>query len=195
MLNILVTGVGGQGTVLFARLIGSAAISSGYAVKGTETIGMAQRGGSVVSHLRIGELINSPLIPLEKADLIIAFEPAEAVRSLPYLSKEGKLLTLDAPIQPVTASLTGKGYEAAEMLGFLKANVSNLSVLSSAELARGSGSAKVINVAMLGFVLAKGWLPFEEEALLAVLNERIPKRFLELNIKALNTGKEYAQWN
>ena len=109
MLNVMLTGVGGQGTVLAAKVLAQAAQEKGWHVRTAETIGMAQRGGSVVSHVRMGnegEEVLSPLIAEETADMIIAFEPAEGARMLPYLGKDGVLVTAETAIQPVTAALT-----------------------------------------------------------------------------------------
>ena len=106
--NILLCGVGGQGTVLASKLIAEAAMRRGFAVRTAETIGMAQRGGCVASHVRIGHEIHSPLIPNASADLIIGFEPAEAIRALPYLKKDGAVVASRKRIQPVTAALGGK---------------------------------------------------------------------------------------
>ena len=103
--DILICGVGGQGTVLASRIIAAAAMEEGNRVHSAETIGMAQRGGSVTSHVRIGEEAFSPLIPFGSADLLLAFEPAEAVRNLKYLRKDGAAVVNTAPTRPVTESL------------------------------------------------------------------------------------------
>jgi indolepyruvate ferredoxin oxidoreductase beta subunit len=192
-LNCLITGVGGQGTVLMSRLIGAAAIAKGLDVRGSETIGMAQRGGSVVSHIRLGENIHSPLIPPGKADVIIAFEPAEAVRVLPFLSPSGRMLVLDRPVMPVSASLSEHGYDPAEMIAFLKSALSpdggeRLTIVNGEELIQKCGSPKVINTALLGIALTKNYFPFTKDDMLPVIKERIPERFLELNLRALGGG-------
>ena len=122
MMNCMIAGVGGQGTVLASKLIAAAAMRKGFDVRTTETIGMAQRGGCVVSHVRIGSNISSPLIPIGAADAIIAFEPAEAVRALPYLSEDGVLIVMDTAVKPVTSSLTGDRYQASDMINYLKNN-------------------------------------------------------------------------
>ena len=115
--SILLAGVGGQGTVLASKLIAQAAIDLGFPARTAETIGKAQRGGCVVSHVRIGEA-HSPLIPQGKADIIIGFEPAEAVRCLPYLKEEGVVVTTKKAIKPVTASLSGSSYDGTEMIDY-----------------------------------------------------------------------------
>ena len=108
MIDILLAGVGGQGTVLAAKVLAQAAQNKGWQVRTAETIGMAQRGGSVVSHVRIGEGAYSPLIAKGCADAIIAFEPAEAVRAFPYLKKGGSVTVSSSPVKPVTDSLADK---------------------------------------------------------------------------------------
>ena len=104
--NIILTGVGGQGTVLASKLIAAASLAKGYEVMSAETIGMAQKGGSVFSHLRVGEGLYSPMIRKGTADLLLAFEPAEAVRMLPYLRETGTLVVSSHPVMPVTAAPT-----------------------------------------------------------------------------------------
>ncbi|MDR3336113.1 MAG: indolepyruvate oxidoreductase subunit beta [Treponema sp.] len=192
--NCLITGVGGQGTVLMARIIGSAAINRGFSVLGAETIGMAQRGGSVVSHIRLGDGVYSPLIPPGRADVIIAFEPAEAVRVLPFLSPTGKLLALDRGVAPVTSSLGADGakagYDPALMTAYLRRCLGERAAIISGEnLLRRIGSAKVINVALLGAALARGMLPFTAEHIAAVIRERIPAKFTGMNLAALEAGR------
>ena len=103
--NIILCGVGGQGTVLASRLISAAAMDRGWPVMSAETIGMAQRGGSVFSHLRIGEEVHCPMIARGEADLILGFEPGEAVRMLPWLKPGGAVVTADRGVTPVTVSL------------------------------------------------------------------------------------------
>ena len=124
--NILICGVGGQGTVLAAKVLSQAAISNGERVISAETIGMAQRGGSVVSHVRIGNDVYSPLISKGQADVIIAFEAAEAVRNIEYLKKDGTVIVNKKCVQPTTASLTGKTFSSDTMIDFLKTQSSQV---------------------------------------------------------------------
>ena len=119
MIDVLLTGVGGQGTVLASKILAQAAQSKGWKVRTAETIGMAQRGGSVISYVRIGsegERVHAPLVMRGSADLVIAFEPGEAARVLPYLAPNGLLVTASTPLQPVTASLSREPYRAADVL-------------------------------------------------------------------------------
>ncbi len=187
MINCLLTGVGGQGTVLASKLISQCAMDMGYNVRTAETIGMAQRGGSVVSHVRIGESY-SPLIPFGSADIIIAFEPAEAVRTLPYLKEKGTVIVSDKALQPVTASLSGKGYDCAEMIEFLKKKIENLVVLNADEICNQCNSTKVLNVALIGAAVKSGKLEIDEEQMLSTINKIVPSKFIEMNKKAFNLG-------
>lgn len=188
MISCILSGVGGQGTVLASKLLAKAAMKSGFEVRTTETIGMAQRGGSVVSHIRMGETVDSPIVPQKSADVIIAFEPAEAVRVLPYLKENGTMLVCDSPIMPVTSSLGG-GYDIDEIIYFLKANVKNLTIFSGEKFMECCGNAKALNVALLGTAANTGVLPFTSEELEDVVKDSIPERFLDLNMKAFDFGK------
>lgn len=126
MINILLTGVGGQGTVLAAKVLAQAAQEKGWQVRTAETIGMAQRGGNVTSHVRMGnegEEVLAPLLARATADLVIAFEPAEAARALPFLAPGGTLVTATTPIQPVTTALSGKSYRVEDVLAYVREQV------------------------------------------------------------------------
>ena len=189
--NIMLAGVGGQGTVLASKLIAQSAMNHGQNARTAETIGMAQRGGCVVSHVRIGAAA-SPLIPEHAADLILAFEPAEAVRCLPYLREGGTVVVSSKAIKPVTASLSGSDYNGAEMLAFLKQQVEKLIVVDGEGICAQCGSAKVLNVALLGAAAASGVLGLTLEQLLETIRQRIPERFLDSNLKALSAGAKAA---
>ena len=188
--SCLLCGVGGQGVVLASKLIAFAAMEQGKFVRTTETIGMAQRGGSVVSHVRMGEEVHSPLIPMKSADLLLAFEPAEAVRCLPYLKEGGTVIVSSKAVKPVTDTLGGSHYEGVEMVDYLKRHVSNLVVFDGEEICRQAGSAKVLNVALLGAAAASGALDISIEEMEKAVSENVKEKFLELNKKALALGKE-----
>ena len=190
--NIMLAGVGGQGTVLASKLIAQSAMNHGQNARTAETIGMAQRGGCVVSHVRIGEELHSPMIPQGSADLLIGFEPAEAVRCLPYLREGGTVVVSSKAIKPVTASLSGSDYNGAEMLAFLKQQVEKLIVVDGEGICAQCGSAKVLNVALLGAAAASGVLGLTLEQLLETIRQRIPDRFLDSNLKALSAGAKAA---
>ncbi|MCL1930335.1 MAG: indolepyruvate oxidoreductase subunit beta [Treponema sp.] len=185
--NCMIAGVGGQGTVLASKLIAAAAMKRGYDVRTTETIGMAQRGGSVVSHVRVGENIHSPLIPPGCAQALIAFEPAEAVRQLPYLCAGGAVIVCDSAIKPVAGNKAAP-YEAAAMIDYLKANVPHLVVVDGRKLTHG---AKTLNVALLGVAAHGGIFPFDADTLKEVIPEMLPQRFWDMNLQSFELGRAY----
>ncbi len=183
--NIVLCGVGGQGTVLASRLISAAAMAKGIPVMSAETIGMAQRGGSVFSHLRLGEGVYSPMIARGEADLILAFEPGEAVRMLPYLKEGGQVVVSSRPVMPVTATLSGASYSADDMIQFLQAHVQNLMVVDAEKALRDVGSPKVLNLILLGAALQSGALGLTEDEIKAAVLQKIPEKFHALNFRAL----------
>ena len=136
MKSCLLCGVGGQGTVLASRIIASAAMEKGLFARTAETIGMAQRGGSVVSHVRIGEKVPSPMIPQGKADLILGFEPGEALRNLGYLKEGGTVILCAEEVQPVTAALASVEYNGKTIIEYLKTKVDRLIVLDTERINR-----------------------------------------------------------
>ncbi len=193
MKNCILAGVGGQGTVLASKIIAQCAMERGEFVRTAETIGMAQRGGCVVSHVRVGEDAHSPLLPLGSADLLIAFEPAEAVRTLPYLREGGTVVVSTAPVQPVTVSLTGKSYDAGEILAYLRQNCKTVVEVDTAGICRSCGSPKVANVALLGAAAQCGALGVSVAELEDVLARRLPAKFLDMNCRALHAGAQAAR--
>ena len=184
--NIILCGVGGQGTVLASRLISSAAMARGIPVLSAETIGMAQRGGSVFSHLRMGEGLYSPMIAKGEADLILAFEPGEAVRLLPFLKPEGQVVVSSRAVMPVTAALSDTGYRAEDMLAYLSSRVENLVVVDADRALQEVGSPKVLNLILLGAAVRSGALGLEAEDLKDAVRRLIPEKFHELNFRALD---------
>lgn len=191
--SVILCGVGGQGTVLASKLISYAAMAKGQIVKSAETIGMAQRGGSVTSHVRIGEGVFSPLIPEGKADVMIAFEPAEAVRNLSYLKAGGVVVVSKKAVKPVTASLAAKEYEAGEMLSYLKNKVERLIIVDGENAAEKLGSSKALNVVLLGAAIACNEIDISMEEIKEAVRKKVPERFHELNFQALEAGKDAAQ--
>ena len=189
--NCLICGVGGQGTVLASKLIAQAAIDMGLSAKTAETIGMAQRGGSVVSHVRIGGNLSAPMIGPGEADLIIGFEPGETVRCLGYLKKGGTVIVNTGAVIPVTASL-GMHYEGTEMLAFLEKlqdeGFLRLIKADGGAICEKLGSTKVLNVVLLGIAAASGVLGIGTETIAGVIRARLPEKFHEINIRALNAG-------
>ncbi|MBR6331577.1 MAG: indolepyruvate oxidoreductase subunit beta [Dehalococcoidales bacterium] len=182
-MNILLAGVGGQGIVLASRILAECAILKGDAARTAETIGMAQRGGSVMSHVRNGQFVNSPLIPYGKADLIIAFEAAEAVRALPYLSKDGAVLVNNLEIPTSTAS-----YDLDAVISYIEKLPVRNTVIDGVALCRRCGSSKVLNVAILGVAAYLGYIVWNYDDLKKAVDSIVPEKFRELNEKALNEG-------
>ena len=183
--NILLCGVGGQGIVLASKLIAQAAMENSLPVMSAETIGMAQKGGSVFSHVRIGSNLSTPMIPKGGADVIIGFEPAEAVRMLPYLKKDGTVIVNSCPTKPVTAMLSASSYTGKEMLAYLKKNVERLTIVDCERAASKIGSLKVVNMILLGDAAATGELPISMADIKNCLAKRLKPQLLEMNYKAL----------
>ena len=184
--DIILCGVGGQGTVLASRLISAAAMAADLPVMSAETIGMAQRGGSVFSHLRIGEGVCSPMIARGEADLILGFEPGEAVRMLSFLKPDGQVVVSARPVMSVTAALSGTEYNAGAMLDFLRSRVKNLVVVDTEQAMADLGSTRVMNLILLGAALRSGALGFTDRQIREAVIARIPPKFHELNLRALD---------
>lgn len=193
MTNIILCGVGGQGTVLASKLIAAAAMARGEAAHTAETIGMAQRGGSVVSHVRIGEGVYSPLIPKGQADLMIAFEPAEAVRNMTYLKPGAAAVISSAPVMPVTAALSGSSYKPSDMINVLAGAGFDVTVIDGAAIVSELGSAKSLNVALLSAACETGKAGMTSEELVSVLGTSVKKEYLEQNIRAVRLGQSAAK--
>lgn len=181
--NILICGIGGQGTVLAAKLVSAAAMTDGKNVLSAETIGMAQRGGSVVSHVRIGENCWSPLIPLGQADMMIAFEPCEAARNLPYMKTGGTVVVSTAAVQGVEANLGGKIFTAGEMLESISAAGMNVVAVDTDAACRELGSPRVANMVLLGAACGTGIIRCEN--LISAIENSVRPEFVRLNINAL----------
>ena len=183
--NILICGVGGQGIVLTSKLIAATAMEHDIPVMSAETIGMAQKGGSVFSFLRLGDDIYCPMFPEKTADIIIGFEPAEAVRMLPYLRDGGQVVVNTHPIMPVTATLSGSDYTGNEMLDYLQRNVENVVLVDGNKAIEEIGSPKVLNMVMLGAAVRNGVLPFSVDDIEGTMKKTVRPQFVELNSKAL----------
>jgi indolepyruvate ferredoxin oxidoreductase beta subunit len=195
MTNILIAGVGGQGTVLASKLIAQAALLDGQDVRTAETIGMAQRGGSVLGHVRTSPLPAplSPLVPQGSADCLIGFEPAEAVRALNYLRKGGTVVCAQQALEPVTATLQGSTYDGSAELIYLRAcqqngRIKTLVIVDGATACKELGSTRVLNVVLLGAAFATGAFGVSEQALIAALEALVKPRFIDLNKAAFKVG-------
>ncbi len=185
--SIMIVGVGGQGSLLASRIIGNVLLLQNYDVKVSEVHGMSQRGGSVVTYVKYGDEVCSPVVNKGEADIIISFEQLEAARWLPYLKKGGHLITSTQKIDPMPV-ITG----AAEYPENIIEKIKNLGVdviaVDALELAEQAGTAKASNVVLMGVVSTK--MPFEESVWQQALEQCVPPKFLELNKKAFALGRE-----
>ncbi|HPJ31115.1 MAG TPA: indolepyruvate oxidoreductase subunit beta [Methanothrix sp.] len=185
--DVVVVGVGGQGVILISEIIGRAAMLAGLSVRGVETHGMAQRGGSVINHIRVGCKYSAMISP-GSADVLLAMEPAEALRYASYLSPKGVALVNTRPVMPVTVTTGQARYPSIEeILSPLREVACEVKAMDATGLAAKAGSPQATNVVMLGAIA--GYLPIEEATLLSALSETVPARFLEINRKAFELGK------
>lgn len=184
--SVMIVGVGGQGTLLASRLLGNAIMQKNYDVKVSEVHGMSQRGGSVVTYVRFGEKVYSPVINEGEADCIICFEKLEAARWLKFLKKGGKLITSTQELDPmpVITGLAKYPENLIEKMISKDVDVIAIDALSSAEKA---GSVKAVNVVLMGVL--SNYLDFDSEIWEKALIECVPSKFLEINKKAFELGK------
>lgn len=185
--NILLAGVGGQGTILAGRVLARAAVAIGGQVKVSDIHGMAQRGGSVVTQLRFGPRVYAPVMAPGTADFLVAFEKLEARRWLPYLKADGLLIVNDQELPPLPV-LTGAAVYPDGLLAEMQGLVREMLVVDAVSLARQAGNVKTANMVLVG-VLAKR-LPLDREAWDKTLADSLPQRFLEVNKKAFQLGWE-----
>ncbi len=188
-MNIMIVGVGGQGTLLTSRIIGKTALSAGYDVKISEVHGMAQRGGSVVTYVRYGEKVNVPTVEEGSVDVLLAFEKLEALRYAHYLKKDGLLIVNNREIAPMTVVIGAAEYPE-NILEKLQ-NEHTVYAINGEELALSLGNAKVLNSVVLG--LAAKYMEFSKEAWLSELEKTVPPKTIQLNTKAFLLGYESAQ--
>ena len=182
--NIMIVGVGGQGTLLASRILGNVIIAQGFDVKVSEVHGMSQRGGSVVTYVKYGQKVNSPIIDKGEADIILAFERLEALRALPFLKKGGKMIVNDRAISPMPV-ITGAAEYPENIIEQLKENADVIS-LDALELAEKAGSIKAVNVVLIG-VLARS-TDISYDAWVDTIKSTVPEKFLEINLKAFDLG-------
>ena len=182
--NIMIVGVGGQGTLLASRILGNTVINEGYDVKVSEVHGMSQRGGSVVTYVKYGDKVYSPIIDEGEADIILAFELLEAYRALPYLKKGGKIIVNAQQIDPMPV-ITGAMEYPADIAAKLSA-VADVTVADALAAAKEAGNAKAVNVVLIG-VLAKA-SDIAYEKWIETIKTTVPPKFLDINLKAFNIG-------
>ncbi|AAM04453.1 TPA: indolepyruvate oxidoreductase subunit beta [Methanosarcina acetivorans] len=185
-IDLLITGVGGQGAILASDIIGKAAVVSGIPIRAAETHGMAQRGGSVVNHIRLGSDFGS-MIPKKGADIMLALEPMEAVRYLDFLKDGGVIIVNTQPIIPVTVTSGMAKYpDVQEILDTLSEKYI-VKAFNADDLAYEAGSRLAMNVAMVGAV--SGYLPVPKESLLESVKALVPQKTIEINVRAFEMGR------
>ncbi len=186
-MNILIVGVGGQGTLLASRIIGRLAVDAGLDVKMSEVHGMSQRGGSVVTYVRFDKTVFSPLIAKGSADVILAFEELETYRYIDYLKEGGMIIANEQKIMPMPV-ITGVQTYPEGLLERIKNKGLKLIHLDALEAARQAGNEKTVNVVLLGLLAKVLGESFSREAWLAALKATVPEKVLPVNLKAFDIG-------
>ena len=182
--NIMIVGVGGQGTLLASRILGNTVINEGYDVKVSEVHGMSQRGGSVVTYVKYGDKVYSPIIDRGEADIILAFESLEAYRALPYLKKDGQIIVNTQQMDPMPVITGAMQYpeNIVEKIG-AKANLKTVDALT---LAKEAGNIKAVNVVLIGIMAKNTDIPYEKWV--ETIKTTVPEKFLDINLKAFDLG-------
>jgi len=187
--DILIAGVGGQGTILTGRIIASLAISEGLDVKTAETHGMAQRGGSVITHVRIGEKVYSPLIPQGDGDVLLSFEKLEALRWLPFLSPLGTVIVNTQELDPLPV-LTGETEYSSKILEEIESKVGRLIAADALSIDPVTKNARMVNTFLLGILATT--MEFEKEKWLKVMEQEIKAKLVDINKQAFEAGWQFA---
>lgn len=186
-MNLFLCGVGGQGILLASEVISSACMNAGLDVKQSEVHGMAQRGGSVISHIRFGKKVYSPLIELGAADIVVSFELLEALRYLPYMNKDTKVIVNTQKILPAPVA-TGMDTYPADVLDQLNQRGLSIFPIDAFDIARTIGETRAVNMVLVGALSV--FLPLDEDAFMQVIEKRIPEKIRKVNIEAFLKGKQ-----
>lgn len=186
--SIMIVGVGGQGTLLASRILGSVLGTAGYEVKVSEVHGMSQRGGSVVTYIRYGEKVYSPVIEKGQADMIVSFEQLEAARYVSYLKKDGTIITNTQKISPMPV-ITGAAEYPDGIIDKIKAMGINIIAVDALSAAEKAGSARAVNVVLMG-VLSKVLPGIELDAWKKAVETCVPAKVIEINEKAFDLGRD-----
>lgn len=185
--NILLAGVGGQGTLLASEVLSEALMMAGFDVKKSEIHGMSQRGGSVTSHVRFGAKVYSPLIPEGEVDVLFGFELLETYRYLPTLRPGGAVVVNDLKIIPATVAMGQESYPE-DIPGKLTALCADTAVVAGTDLARQAGNPRTVNIVLLGALSRR--LEMAEEIWIQALTKLVPQRFLDVNLAAFRLGRQ-----
>ena len=186
--SIMIVGVGGQGTLLASRILGQALLNQGFDIKVSEVHGMSQRGGSVVTYVKYGEKVYSPVVRDCEADLIIAFEQLESVRWINHLKKDGKVIINTQEIDPMPVVIGTVEYPK-DLINSIKQKNISITALDALSLAIEAGSPKAVNVVLIG-VLAN-IMDFDKSVWIDAVKETVPQKFLDMNLKAFDLGYDY----
>lgn len=187
--NIVLAGVGGQGTLLAAEIIGSAALEDGLNVRVSEIHGMAQRGGAVVSNVRIGERVLASTVLEGQAHVLLGFEPLETIRNLKYASERTLVVMSDERVPPAELALRGVKYPSMrEVIDKVKSFTEDVILVEAARLAREAGSSLAQNSVLIGALAGTGKLPVKTETLIHALKELVPRKHVDTNVKAFRLG-------
>jgi indolepyruvate ferredoxin oxidoreductase beta subunit len=188
--NIILAGVGGQGVILSSTIIGEAAVEDGLRVRIAESRGLAQRGGIVTSHIRIGKGIHSPLIPKGKADGVVGFEPMEFLRHCEYLKGEGGFGVVNKdPILPVTSRIGLEGYpDYGALMDAIRSSAAEVYIIDGLGIAKELGNPNMLSIVMVGALYAAAGLPISRGALEASIRRNVPKGTEGANLKAFEEG-------
>ncbi len=185
--SIVLTGVGGQGVITAANLLGKAAVRAKIGVFVSEIHGMAQRGGAVVCTVRMGD-VSSPLLPSGTADVLLSMEPVEALRNIYYLGKKTKVITDKTPVIPFTVAVGGEQYPPVKDIFKELSSHAKVYPVDALQIARDAGAIITKNTVMLGALAASGVLPFKPEVLLETILEAVPEKYKDVNKKAFEGG-------
>lgn len=186
--NIMIVGVGGQGSLLASRIIGNAVLLAGFDVKVSEVHGMSQRGGSVVTYMKYGEKVASPIICRGEADIILSFEQLEAARWLPYLKPDGVIIMSTQKINPMPV-ITGVAAYPDDLETKLAAQGVTVIAADALALAREAGNEKASNVALIGLMSA--YMGFDIDIIIRAVEMSVPPKFIDVNMKAFELGCGY----
>lgn len=192
--NLVIAGVGGQGILLAAEILGTAAVKEGLNVRVSEIHGMAQRGGAVVSNVRIGDKVAAPTVLDGRADVILGFEPLETLRNMRFASEKTLVLMSDEMIFPSGVAVGSTKYPSLdEVVRQVKGFTKNVVVVEAVRMAVEAGNILTRNVVMIGALAAAGKVPVKIENVKKALHELVPAKYLEVNVKAFELGYKYAK--
>jgi indolepyruvate ferredoxin oxidoreductase, beta subunit len=188
-INILITGVGGQGVILLSELLGDAVVEEGLKIRGSEVLGMAVRGGPVFSNLRIGDDVYGPLTPTGKCTVMLAMEPSEALRNMNFLSRASMVILNTRTIEPFTCAIGQSTYPPlSEIVKNLEAAVAKVVSIDADDLAKKAGNPRSANIVMLGALFGSGKIPVSVEKIKEIIKSHFPAKAFSANLDAFNSG-------